>query len=353
MKIKEILQKAYEANASDIHMIPERPVIFRIHGKMRTMEEVCVQEADIGTILEELLTESQRIRLEEDGDIDTAVTIPEFSRVRANVYRQRGTYAIAIRMLSTTIPTPKELELPEAIVNLTKENKGLILITGEAGNGKTTTIVSLLNQIAENETRNIITIENPIEYLLPHGKSIVSQREVGCDTESYAKAVKAALRQDPDVIFIDELSDADTILGAIAAAEAGHLVFSSLHTNRTEDTLRRLIDIFPAHRRQQIRVQLAGVLKGVIAQQLLPRSDDASRSAVFEIMLSDKEIQTLLKEDRIAQIMTVMENKEDKGMQTMDDAILSAYMKCRISSETAVSYAYDRERMAQRTKIYS
>lgn len=352
MNIKEILEKAYDAKASDIHMIPECPVMFRINGKMHAFEEACIQPADMEAFLQEILNKGQLEALEEEGEIDTAVTIPEFSRVRANVYRQRGTYAIAVRMLSATIPTPEELELPKSIRDLTKESKGLILITGEAGNGKTTTIASLLHQIAEQETKNMITIENPVEYVLPHGKSLVSQREVGSDTKSYAKAVRAALRQDPDVIFIGELSDEDTILEAIAAAEAGHLVFSSLHTNRTEDTLRRLIDIFPTHRRQQIRVQLSDVLKGVIAQQLLPRQDTESRMAVFEIMLADKEIRTLLREDRLSQITSVMEVKRDAGMQTMDDAILDAYMKCQISAETAIAYAFDGERMKKRTRIY-
>ncbi len=352
MNIKEVLEKAYEAKASDIHMLPECPVMFRINGKMSALSDTCIQASDMENFLKDILTKGQLKELEEEGEMDTAVTIPEFSRVRANVYRQRGTYAIAVRMLSSAIPSPKELELPESVVELTKESKGLVLITGEAGNGKTTTIVSLLHQIAEQETKNIITIENPIEYVLSHGKSMVSQREIGSDTKSYAKAVKSALRQDPDVIFIGELSDADTVLETIAAAEAGHLVFSSLHTNRTEDTLRRLIDIFPKHRRQQIRVQLGDVLKGVIAQQLLPRCDTKSRTAVFEIMLSDKEIQTLLRENRLSQIASVMEMKRNMGMQTMDDAILDAYMKCRISAETAEAYALDGERMKRRTRIY-
>ena len=181
---------------------------------------------------------------------------------------------------------------------------------------------------------------------------MISQREIGSDTTSYAKAVKAALRQDPDVIFIGELSDADTILEAIAAAEAGHLVFSSLHTNRAEDTLHRLIDIFPEHRRQQIRVQLADVLKGIVAQCLVPYQQAEERKALFEIMSVDKEIQTLLREDRISQIPSAMESKKNVRMQTLDDALLEAYMKCQISAETAVSYAFDSERMKERTKIY-
>lgn len=352
MKIQEILQQAYEMKASDIHMLPERPLMFRVNGKMTAIESENIQAADMKKIIKELLAAGQMEELEQEGEVDTAVSIAGFSRIRVNVYKQQGTYGVALRILSSTIPQPEELNLSQSILELTKENKGLVLITGEAGNGKTTTMASLLNFIAQRDTKHIITIENPIEYLIPSGSSLVSQREIGSDTKSYAKAVKAALRQDPDVIFIGELSDVDTITEAIAAAESGHLVFSSLYTNRTEDTLHRLIDIFPTHRRQQIRVQLADVLKGVVAQQLLPRSDKDGRSAVFEIMLADKEIQTLLREDRIEQITSVMEKKGNAGMQTMDDAILSAYMKSRISGDTAVAYAGNTEQMKQRITIY-
>lgn len=352
MKIQEILQQAYEMKASDIHMLPDSPLMFRVNGKMTAVEGGNVQAADMKKIVKELLETGQIEELEQEGEVDTAVSVGDFSRIRVNIYKQQGTYGVALRILSSTIPKPEELNLPKSILELTKENKGLVLITGEAGNGKTTTMASLLDYIAKRDTKHIITIENPIEYLIPSGSSLVSQREIGSDTKSYAKAVKAALRQDPDVIFIGELSDVDTITEAIAAAESGHLVFSSLYTNRTEDTLHRLIDIFPTHRRQQIRVQLADVLKGVVAQQLLPRCDMDARNAVFEIMLADKEMQTLLREDRIEQISSLMEKKNAVGMQTMDDAILSAYMKSRISGDTAVGYASNTERMRQRITIY-
>lgn len=352
MKIQEILQQAYEYKASDIHMLPESPVMFRVNGKMTSMGGEYVSTEDFKKLIQELLTKSQIQELEQDGEVDTAVSVAGFSRIRMNIYRQQGTYGAAFRILSSTIPEPEELNLPESIVELTNENKGLVLITGEAGNGKTTTMASLLSLIARRDTKHIITIENPIEYLIPCENSLVSQREIGSDTKSYAKALKAALRQDPDVIFIGELSDVDTITEAIAAAESGHLVFSSLYTNRTEDTLHRLIDIFPTHRRQQIRVQLADVLKGVIAQQLIPRCDVDERRAVFEILLADKDIQALLREDRLSQIPAMMEKKKSAGMQTMDDAILSAYMKSQISGDTAVAYATNTELMKQRITIY-
>lgn len=352
MKIDEMIQKAYENCATDVHMLPDCPVMFRINGRMTALEEEGVRPAELADMISELLNDRQREKLEEDGEIDTAVLISGCFRIRANIYRQQGGYAAALRILSSQIPTPEELEIPRPVVELTKENKGLVLITGETGSGKTTTLASLLNLIASRDTKHIITIEDPIEYLIPGGRSIVSQREIGSDAVSYAKAVKAAQRQDADVIFIGELSDMETITEAIAAAESGHLVFSSLYTNRTEDTLHRLIDIFPEYMRQQVRTQLAAVLKGVIARQLLPRCDREERSAVFEIMLEDKEIQTLLREDRISQISSVIEARRETGMQTMDDAILSAYMRSRISEETAIACANDADTMRRRMTIY-
>lgn len=352
MKIDEIIQKAYEYHATDIHMLPNCPVMFRVNGKMTLPGEESIRQAELKEMISELLDGRQREQLEEDGEIDIAVLISGCFRIRINIYRQQGEYAAALRILSSQIPTPRELDIPQSVVELTKENKGLVLITGEAGSGKTTTLASLLNLIAGRDTKHIITIEDPIEYLIPGGKSIVSQREIGSDAVSYAKAVKAALRQDADVIFIGELSDMETITEAIAAAESGHLVFSSLYTNRTEDTLHRLIDVFPEHMRQQVRTQLATVLKGVIARQLLPRCDREERNAVFEIMLEDKEIQMLLRENRLSQIPSVMEARREAGMQTMDDAILSAYMKSRISEETAIAYANDTDTMRRRITIY-
>lgn len=352
MKIEEILQKAYENKASDIHLIAGTPVMFRINGRLVSQGDECILEEELEEIFKSVFSREQWRELQEEGEMDSAVSLKGFSRIRIHAYRQRGNYAVSMRILSSRIPTPEELHLPEAIVNLTRETKGLVLITGEAGSGKTTTLASLLNAIAQNDTKHIITIENPIEYLLPHGKGLVSQREIGTDTRNYAKAVNAALRQDPDVVFVGELQDAETIEEAIQAAETGHLVFSSLYTSQTEDTLSRLIEIFPEHRRQQIRMQLSAVLKGVIAQQLLPRCDREGRQAVFEILLMDKDMRKLLREDKIPQMLAEMEERETDGMQTMDAAIRAAYMKMQISEETAVTYARNPEQMRAKIRIY-
>ncbi|MBO5372698.1 MAG: PilT/PilU family type 4a pilus ATPase [Lachnospiraceae bacterium] len=352
MKIEEILQNAYDKKVSDIHMIADSPIMFRIHGKMVPQsEDICLVQ-EIEDMLKSVFTKEQWQELEEEGEFDSAVSLKGVGRIRINAYRQRGTYAAALRILSSQIPTPEELKLPKSILALTKKSKGLILITGEAGSGKSTTLASLMNYIAQNETKNIITIENPIEYLLSHGKGIVSQREIGTDTKCYANAVRSAMRQDPDVLFVGELTDTEIIEEVIKAAETGHLVFSSLCTNQTEDTLRRLIEVFPEHRRQQIRVQLSAVLRGVISQKLLPRCDMEGRSAVYEILYMDKNMQNLLREDKIPQMISALENQETEGMQTMDDAILSAYMKMQISADTAVTHAQNPESMRAKTRIY-
>lgn len=352
MKLEDILSIAYEDKASDIHIVTNGPVMFRINGEIIPKEDIQISQEELEELLKVLLTKEQWQELELEGEIDSAVSLKGFSRVRINVYRQRGSYAAAFRILSSTIPTPEELHIPKEVLELTERSKGLILITGEAGNGKTTTLASLVNYIAQRETKNIITIENPIEYLISHGKGLVSQREIGSDTKCYAKAVRSAMRQDPDIIFIGELNDIETIEEAIKAAETGHLVFSTLATSQAEDTLSRLIEVFPEYRRQQIRVQLSTVLRGVIAQQLIPRSDIEGRSAVFEILLLDKNMRSLLREGKISQIISMLDKQEVEGNLSMDDALLSYYMKSRISAQTAVTYAKNPETMRGKIQIY-
>lgn len=352
MKIEEILQKAYDNRASDIHMIPQSPLMFRIDGEMTADEGEEIRTEDIEDVLQSVLSEEQKQKLTEEGEIDFAVSISDFSRVRINIYRQRGTYAAVFHMLSQEIPLPEQLDISRAVIELTQKKKGLVLVTGGVGSGKSTTLASLIDLIAKRDTKNIITIEDPIEYMFSHKKSIISQREIGSDAKSYAGALKSALRQDPDVILVGELTDAETISMAITAAETGHLVFSSLPTNCAQDTLYRLIDVFPPYQQQQIRVQLAEVLNGIIAQQLLPRSDKKGRIAVYEVMLANKEIRNLIRDNRISQIPSAIGAGKKEGLQTMDDAILSVYMRSKITAETAVSYAQDAETMQTKIKIY-
>lgn len=352
MKIEEILQSAKEKKSSDIHIMSENPLMFRIDGELLPQSEEVLTPEEVEEMLSDMMTKEQNSLFKQNGELDFAFSLSRFFRVRVNVYRQRGTLAAAIRMLSFDIPSPKQLSIPKEMLNLTEKKKGLVFVTGAAGSGKSTTLASLIDLIARRDVKNIITIEDPIEYLHSGNKSMVSQREIGGDTKSYATALRAALRQDPDVIYVGDLTDMDTINLAITAAETGHLVFASLHTSRASDTINRLIEVFPPHNQQQVRVQLAEVVEGVIAQQLLPRTDSNGRTGVFEIMLANNEIRNAIREGKTTQIPLLIENGRSEGMQTMDEAILGAYMKSQITAETAISFAQDIQEMERKVQIY-
>ena len=341
MTIEEILRLAKEIDASDIHMAPGSPLMFRINGRLVPQNEEILKPADVDAAIKPVMTKEQLAELEKSGEVDFAFSIPGFSRVRVNIFSQRGTYAASLRILSYEVPDPESLGIPASFVELTNRKRGLILVTGTAGSGKSTTLASLVEVIAERDYKNIITIENPIEYLHSHKKSIVIQREIGVDTDNYANGVRAALRQDPDVIMVGEMHDMDTISMALAAAETGHLVFSTLHTSNTVDALERIIDVFPPHQQQQIRVQLASVLRGVVAQQLLPRSDIRGRIAAFEVLIANPEVRNLIREGKNHHIPSLISKSRKEGMQSMDDAILAAYMRSEIAMDTAISYAHD------------
>lgn len=348
----EILREAKIRNASDIHLAPASPVLFRIDGELVPLSDRYFKPYEIDSMLDTMLSSNQMKELKGQGELDFAYSITGFSRIRINVFRQRNTYAMSLRLLLVDIPDPIELGLPKPVVDLTNLSKGLVLVAGSVSTGKSTTIAALIEQIANTYTKSIITVEDPIEYLLKHGRSMVLQREIGTDTKSYHAALEAALRQDSDVIFVGELQDMETIQMAILAAETGHLVISSLHTNNTVDSLYRLIDVFPPHQQQQIRVQLSMVLECIITQQLMPRMNSEGRVAAFEIMLKNSAIQEAIKGNKIQQIPQLMQRFQGAGMSLMDDAIYELYMRSRISAETAVKYAYDRSLMEQKVKLF-
>lgn len=352
MTIEEILRLAKEIDASDIHMAPGSPLMFRIDGCLVPQGDAIMKPTDVETVMKPTMTKQQLADLERIGELDFAFSIPGFSRVRVNIFKQRGTYAASLRILSYEVPLPEKLGIPNAFVELTKYKRGLILVTGTAGSGKSTTLASLIEVIAQRDYKNIITIEDPIEYLHSGKKSIVSQREIGADTDSYANGVYAALRQDPDVIMVGELHDMDTISMALSAAETGHLVFSTIHTSNTVDALARMIDVFPVHQQQQIRIQLASALRGVIAQQLLPRSDVHGRIAAYEVLIANQEVRNLIRDNKNHQIPGIIANSRKAGMQTMDDAIMDIYMRSRIAVDTAISYAHDPENMEKKVRIF-
>ena len=328
-KIEDILIDGNQRNASDIHLCPGSPVMFRIDGDLIPMSEEKIKPYEIEEMIKPMLTTEQLEVLEREGELDFAHSIAGFNRVRVNVFRQRGTYAMALRILSF----------------------GMVLVTGATGSGKSTTLASLIGVISKNYKKTIITLEDPIEYLHGHGKGMVLQREIGYDSMSYANAVRAALRQDPDVILVGEMRDLETISIAITAAETGHLVFSTLHTNSAASAVDRMIDVFPPFQQQQIRVQLAGVLEGVVAQQLLPRQE-GGRVAAYEVMLAVPAIRNLIREEKSFQIPSIIQTNKKMGMQTMDDAIYDLYMKSYITAETAISFAHDAAGMSQKINLF-
>lgn len=350
-KIEDILVEGNNRGASDIHLCPRSPVMFRIDGELVPMSEEFIKAFEIEEMIKPMLTEEQMQELEKMGELDFAYSIAGFNRVRVNVFRQRGTYAMALRILSFEVPSPKELGVPEAVVNLTTKKRGLVLVTGATGSGKSTTLASLIGTIAKNYKKTIITLEDPIEYLHKHGKSMVLQREIGYDSMSYANAVRAALRQDPDVILVGEMRDLETISIAITAAETGHLVFSTLHTNSAASAVDRMIDVFPPHQQQQIRVQLASVLEGIIAQQLLPK-EGGGRVAAYEVLLAIPSVRNLIREEKSFQIPSIIQTNKKMGMQTMDDAIYDLFMKSYIDVETAITFAHDANGMAQKINLF-
>lgn len=350
--IEQILEEAKQRRASDVHVAPGTQIMVRVDGKLTRMSEENVKPYTVEAIVETMLTEEQKAALEEDGELDFAYSIPGFNRMRVNVFRQRGSYAMSIRILSEEVPRPQTLGIPEAVLKLTARKRGLVLVTGSTGSGKSTTLASLIGVIAENYEKSIITLEDPIEYLHPHGKAMVLQREIGYDSKSYASALRAALRQDPDVIFVGEMRDLETTSMALAAAETGHLVFSTLHNSNVTSAVERIIDIYPPYQQQQMRVQLASVLKGVVAQQLLPKQHSSGRVAAFEVLLSNPTVCNLIREGKTSQIPAVLQRCRKEGMQMMDDAIYDLYMKSYIDSETAISHAQDSLGMRQKVQLF-
>ena len=341
----ELLSLAVDENASDVHLAVGIPPKFRIHGQLKEVDVPPLSANDAAESIGMTMNERQKAILKDRGECDFAYSVGDKGRFRVNVYMDKGNMAAAYRKIDTIIPKPEQLGLPPAVVELYKKKRGLVLVTGPTGSGKSTTLASVINKANENISTHIITLEDPIEYIHKHKKSIVNQRELGMDTLSFDNALRAALREDPDIILVGEMRDPETIQIAITAAETGHLVFSTLHTIGAAATVDRIIDVFPPHQQQQIRVQLAMVIEGVISQQLIPTSDGHGRRAAFEVMLATSAIRAQIREAKTHQIESTIQTSKSMGMITMDDALIDLYRNGEITKEMALMYAQDQLNM--------
>lgn len=343
MKFIEVIQRAIEMNASDVHITVGIPPAARVNGELLDIGEVCLRPEDTKSLVLEALDENQKIKLEQNGELDLSYSAQGLGRLRINAFKQRSSYSMAIRIVNLIIPSMDELGLPDAVKNLSKIRRGLILVTGPTGSGKSTTLASMIDQINHDRSAHILTLEDPIEYLHKHNKSIVNQREIGLDSDSFSNALRAALRQDPDVILVGEMRDLETISIAITAAETGHLVLSTLHTLGAAKTIDRVIDVFPPHQQQQVKTQLSSVLEGIVSQQLLPKREGDGRVASFEVLVGTPAIRSLIREGKTHQIQTMLQTGTKHGMETMDMFLLKLYKERKISNESLLSYAVDKD----------
>ncbi|MEY8415271.1 type IV pilus twitching motility protein PilT [Tissierella praeacuta] len=343
MNIIELVNLATSRKASDIHITVGIPPVLRINGQLVILEEERLKPEDTKVLVYETLNENLIKELEEKGEVDTSFSSPGVGRYRVNAYKQRGSYGMALRIIPLEVPTIDDLGLPKVVKDLSRLPRGLILVTGPTGSGKSTTLASMINQINNERRCHILTLEDPIEYLHKHNQSIVNQREIGSDSMSFANSLRAALRQDPDVILVGEMRDLETISIALTAAETGHLVLSTLHTIGAAKTIDRVIDVFPPHQQQQVRIQFSSVIQAIISQQLLPKADDSGRIAAFEIMVATTAIRNLIREEKIHQIDTAIQTGAKFNMQTMDNSLLDLYKKGLITKEITLMQSINQD----------
>jgi twitching motility protein PilT len=320
-KIDELFKIMVERGASDLHLAAGTPPYLRLHGEMAKLEFKALSNEECQALIFEILSEKQKRAFIENWELDLAYTVENLGRFRCNIFMQRKGMGAVFRVIPEKIKTVEELGLPPEIMELIKVHKGLICVTGPTGSGKSTTLAALINYINQNENAHILTIEDPIEFVHPNLKSLVNQREVGGHTKSFANALKAALREDPDIILVGEMRDLETIQLALTAAETGHLVFGTLHTNNAHKTVDRIIDVFPETKQAQIRVMLSESLRGVVAQALLPKADGKGRVAAIEIMVNSRSVANLIREGKTFQIPSAMQTGRNQGMVTYESAV--------------------------------
>lgn len=339
--LAELLELTVKEGASDLHLTVGISPIIKVNGKLVRLEHEILRPEDTEAYAREILQDAYE-KYDAIGEYDTSYSIHGKGRFRVNIYKQRNSTALAIRVISLDMPTLDSLGYPETLKDICNLKRGLVLVTGPTGSGKSTTLAALINEINSNRESHIITIEDTIEFLHKHNKSIVNQREIGKDTLSYERALKSALREDPDVILIGEMRDLETISTAITAAETGHLVFSTLHTIGAAKTIDRIVDVFPPHQQEQIKIQLASVLQIIISQQLV-ETVDGDRNAALEIMVATPAIKNLIREGKTHQIESSIQTGSKYGMRTMDMELANLYREGIITQETAMNSAIDRE----------
>lgn len=338
--LSQIIHRALEQNASDLHLTVGLPPVYRIDGKLVNEGADALEDKDVAAAVRMLANERQLEELEKTGECDFAVTFEGSIRMRCNAFYQQGNTAIALRLLPLKVPTVEELGLCRTIVEQAEKPRGLVLLTGPTGSGKSSTLAAMLDHINHTRRCHIITLENPIEFVYEHDQCIINQREVGDDTDSFAAGLRAALRQDPDVILVGEMRDLETISTAITAAETGHLVFGTLHTKGAANTIDRIIDVFPPAQQEQIRIQLADVLECVIAKALLPKIG-GGRCAAYEILVATPAVRSLIRQNKSFQITSAMQTGKRQGMQLLDDALAELARKGEVTLDDALAVAND------------
>jgi twitching motility protein PilT len=340
----QLLKAMIEKGASDLHVTTGTPPQLRIDGKLHPLKMPPMSPQETKQLCYSVLTDAQKHRFEENNELDLSFSVQKLSRFRGNIFIQRGNVAGAFRAIPFKIKTFEDLNLPPVVTDLSKKPRGLILVTGPTGSGKSTTLASIIDRINTERSEHIVTVEDPIEYLHPHKGCVVNQREVGADTSSFKTALKYILRQDPDVVLIGELRDLETIEAALSVSETGHLAFATLHTNSAVQTINRIVDVFPPYQQSQIRQQLSFVLEGVMCQTLMPKANGPGRVLALEVMVPNSAIRNLIREDKIHQIYSSMQVGQGKfGMQTMNQSLAHLYQRRLVTMEDALGRSPDHD----------
>src|ERR671927_164458 len=346
LSIDDLLEQMVARGASDLHLSAGAPPTLRVRGEMIRLEELGrLMPADTQQLLYRVLSSEQQKRLEIDRQLDLSHAVPGLARFRVNVYFQRESLGAAFRLIPEQLKTLEELHLPATLHEFATQPRGLVLVTGPTGSGKSTTLAALIDEINRTRAEHILTIEDPIEFVHRHKSCVVNQREIGPDARSFAEALRAALRQDPDVILLGEMRDLETIATALTAAETGHLVFGTLHTQSAPGTIDRIIDVFPAEQQEQVRVQIAATLQGVVTQSLLPTADGQGRIAACEILIPDDAVRNLVRQGKVEQVYSVMQTATSRGMQTLEQALAELVLRGVVTLDVARSASSRRDQL--------